>query len=177
MERRTFPGSQRPWRFCVSRAVLFIAPNITQGELRRSRCSPAMKVCVPQCPNGALALNRVPRRLRPVHQDSVPVLQAQQRAKLQPRQRQEGRSRATKIRGRATLRRGPVPLVRHGEVSEISPPRRSPGKLTDQAGETAGTQINQTDVQHKTLTLNQPRFLVLAGNALKRLDRTSLTRK
>src|SRR5262245_25010729 len=39
--------------------------STTHGAVRPSQRSPAMKVCVAQCPNGALAFNRAPRRARP----------------------------------------------------------------------------------------------------------------
>src|SRR5919106_313364 len=39
--------------------------SITHGAVRPSHRSPAMKVCVAQCPNGASAFNRAPRRARP----------------------------------------------------------------------------------------------------------------
>jgi hypothetical protein len=42
-----------------------MAPLITHGAIMASWVKPAMNVCVPQLPNGAEAVSRVPRRLRP----------------------------------------------------------------------------------------------------------------
>jgi hypothetical protein len=42
-----------------------MGPSMIQGAVRPSQRNAAMKVCVPQCPNGARALNRCPRRARP----------------------------------------------------------------------------------------------------------------
>ena len=42
-----------------------MAPSTTQGAVSPSHLSAAMKVCVPQRPNGAEARKRCPRRLRP----------------------------------------------------------------------------------------------------------------
>jgi hypothetical protein len=39
--------------------------STTQGAVRPSQRKPAMKVCVPQWPKGALALTRAPMRARP----------------------------------------------------------------------------------------------------------------
>jgi len=49
----------------VSKADRLIALSITQGAVMPWQRSPAMKVCVPQWPNGASAISLVPRRLRP----------------------------------------------------------------------------------------------------------------
>jgi hypothetical protein len=42
-----------------------MAPSTTQGAVSPSHRSPAIKVWVPQRPNGAAARRRSPRRLRP----------------------------------------------------------------------------------------------------------------
>ena len=52
---------------CVAfrRHTLFMVPSITQGAIRASCVSPAMKVCVPHLPNGAVPYSRSPTGARP----------------------------------------------------------------------------------------------------------------
>ena len=49
----------------VERRAIHGAVHPTQGAVSPSHLSAAMKVCVPQRPNGAEARKRCPRRLRP----------------------------------------------------------------------------------------------------------------